>query len=125
MWQGLVAGEDGDCIDGFCEKRSGATPVSELPVPEAEPSNNADEKCERSNNANAKVSEEEEGGGTRGAGTEIALEKTAVKEAVPLQPVEDRGRADGHTGAGGQTERSCSPWRTRFSDRNRVPSVCS
>lgn len=114
MWQGLVAAGGGDCIGGVYEKRSSTAPLSDLPLPKAEPSNNADEKRERSNNANAKVrEEEEEGRGTSGAGTEIALEKTAVKEAVPLQPVKDHGRADVHKKfimSIGEVHKGCIPW---------------
>ncbi|GAB0182452.1 epimerase family protein SDR39U1 [Grus japonensis] len=56
-------------------------------------------RCERNNSADTKVSEEEGGGGASGAGAEIplqALEKTMVRQAVPLQPMEVHGGADIH-----------------------------
>ncbi|GAB0182230.1 hypothetical protein GRJ2_000688300 [Grus japonensis] len=66
------------------------------------------------NSADTKVSEEEEAGGAPGARAEILLqpvEKTMVRQAVPLQPVEDDGGAEippaarggPHAGAGGGT----------------------
>ncbi|GAB0181320.1 hypothetical protein GRJ2_000597300 [Grus japonensis] len=48
--------------------------------------------CERNNSSDTKVSEEERGGGVPGTGAEIPLqptEKTMMKQAVPLQPMED------------------------------------
>ncbi|GAB0186125.1 mitochondrial enolase superfamily member 1 [Grus japonensis] len=54
---------------------------------------------ERNNSADTKVSEEGGGGGAPGAGAEIPLqpmEKTMVKQAVPLQPMEVNGGADIH-----------------------------
>ncbi|GAB0183221.1 hypothetical protein GRJ2_000787400 [Grus japonensis] len=56
--------------------------------------------CERNNSADTKVSEE--GGGQGGPGTraEIPLqepiERTLVRQAVPLQPMEVHGGADIH-----------------------------
>jgi len=54
--------------------------------------------CERNNSADTNVSEEGEGGGaSRGAGAEIPLqpmEKTVVRQPVPLQPMEVHGGAD-------------------------------
>ncbi|GAB0207086.1 hypothetical protein GRJ2_003174200 [Grus japonensis] len=55
--------------------------------------------CERNNSADTKVSEEGRGGGAPGIGGEIPLqpmEKTMVRQAVPLQPLEDDGGADIH-----------------------------
>ncbi|GAB0190217.1 acid sphingomyelinase-like phosphodiesterase 3b [Grus japonensis] len=55
--------------------------------------------CERNNSTDTKVSEEGGGGGAPGAGTEIPLqpvEKTMVKQAVPLQPMEVHSGADIH-----------------------------
>ncbi|GAB0182143.1 acid sphingomyelinase-like phosphodiesterase 3b [Grus japonensis] len=49
-------------------------------------------RCERNNAADTKVSEEGGGGGAPGARAEIPLqplEKTMVRKAVPLQPVEE------------------------------------
>ncbi|GAB0183796.1 acid sphingomyelinase-like phosphodiesterase 3b [Grus japonensis] len=72
-------------------------------------------RCERNNSADTKVSEEGGGGGAPGSGAEIPLqplEKTMVRQAVPLQPVDVDGGADihspaahggPHTGAGGCT----------------------
>ena len=48
--------------------------------------------CERNNSADTKVSGEGQGGGATGAGAEIPLqpmEKTMVRQAEPLQPMED------------------------------------
>ncbi|GAB0184750.1 AN1-type zinc finger protein 5-like [Grus japonensis] len=56
-------------------------------------------RCERNNSADTQVSEEGGGGRAPGAGAEIPLqpmEKTMVKQAVPLQPMEDDGGADIH-----------------------------
>ncbi|KAK4810824.1 hypothetical protein QYF61_008796 [Mycteria americana] len=55
--------------------------------------------CERNNSADTKVSEEGGGGGGPGARAEIPLqpvEKTMVRQAVPLQPMEVHGGADIH-----------------------------
>jgi len=55
--------------------------------------------CERNNSADTKVSEEGEGGDAPGTGTEIPLqpmEKTIVRQAVPLQPMEVHGGAHIH-----------------------------
>ncbi|GAB0182867.1 hypothetical protein GRJ2_000752000 [Grus japonensis] len=55
--------------------------------------------CERNNSADTKVSEERGGGGAPGAGAEIPLqpvEKTMVRQAVALQPMEDDGGTDIH-----------------------------
>ncbi|GAB0187378.1 hypothetical protein GRJ2_001203100 [Grus japonensis] len=52
---------------------------------------------ERNNSADTKVSADGGGGGAPGAGAEIPLqplEKTMVRQAVPLQPMEDDGGAD-------------------------------
>jgi len=54
---------------------------------------------EQNNAADTKVSEEGEGGGAPGAGAEIPLqptEKTMVRQAVSLQPMEAHGGADIH-----------------------------
>ncbi|GAB0180785.1 acid sphingomyelinase-like phosphodiesterase 3b [Grus japonensis] len=56
-------------------------------------------RCERNNSADKKVSEEEEAGGAPDTRAEIPLqpvEKTMVRQAVPLQPMEDDGGADIH-----------------------------
>ncbi|GAB0179801.1 epimerase family protein SDR39U1 [Grus japonensis] len=56
-------------------------------------------RCERNNSADTQVSEEGGGGGAPGTGAEIPLqpvEKTMVKQAVPLQPMEDDGGEDIH-----------------------------
>ncbi|GAB0183170.1 acid sphingomyelinase-like phosphodiesterase 3b [Grus japonensis] len=56
-------------------------------------------RCERNNSADTKVSEEGRGGGAPGAGAEIPLqpmEKTMVRQAGPLQPMEVNGGADIH-----------------------------
>ncbi|GAB0183081.1 acid sphingomyelinase-like phosphodiesterase 3b [Grus japonensis] len=57
-------------------------------------------RCERNNSADTKVSEEGGAGGGPGTGAEIPLqqpmEKTMVRQAVPLQPMEDDGGADIH-----------------------------
>ncbi|GAB0180870.1 hypothetical protein GRJ2_000552300 [Grus japonensis] len=56
-------------------------------------------RCERNNSADTKVSEEGGRGGAAGARAEIPLqfmEKTMVRQAVPLQPMEDDGGADIH-----------------------------
>ncbi|GAB0177027.1 hypothetical protein GRJ2_000167900 [Grus japonensis] len=48
-------------------------------------------RCEKNNSADTKVSEEGGGGDAPGAGAEIPLqpvEKTMVRQAVPLQPME-------------------------------------
>ncbi|GAB0183553.1 acid sphingomyelinase-like phosphodiesterase 3b [Grus japonensis] len=48
--------------------------------------------CERNNSADTKVSAEGGTGGAPGAGTEIPLQpmvKAMVKQAVPLQPMEE------------------------------------
>ena len=48
--------------------------------------------CERNNSADTEVGEEGGGGGAPGARAEIPLQpmvKTMVRQAVPLQPVED------------------------------------
>ncbi|GAB0182113.1 RIMS-binding protein 3A-like [Grus japonensis] len=53
----------------------------------------------RNNSTDIKVSEKGRGGGARGTEAEIPLqpmEKTMVKQAVPLQPMEDDGGADIH-----------------------------
>ncbi|GAB0202867.1 hypothetical protein GRJ2_002752300 [Grus japonensis] len=55
--------------------------------------------CERNNSADTKVSEEGEGEGVPGIEAEVPLqplEKTMVRQAVPLQPMEDDGGADIH-----------------------------
>ncbi|GAB0183808.1 AN1-type zinc finger protein 5-like [Grus japonensis] len=55
--------------------------------------------CERNNSADTQVSEEGGGGGAPGTGAEIPLqplEKTMVRQAVPLQPVDVDGGADIH-----------------------------
>ncbi|GAB0181314.1 hypothetical protein GRJ2_000596700 [Grus japonensis] len=55
-------------------------------------------RCERNNSADTKVSAEG-GGGAPGARAEIPLqpvEKTTVRQAVPLQPMEVHGGADIH-----------------------------
>ncbi|GAB0186167.1 mitochondrial enolase superfamily member 1 [Grus japonensis] len=56
-------------------------------------------RFERNNSAGTKVSEEGGGGGAPGAGAEIPLqpvEKTMVRQAVPLQPIEVNTGADIH-----------------------------
>ncbi|GAB0202756.1 hypothetical protein GRJ2_002741200 [Grus japonensis] len=65
-----------------------AVSKTDLPLAKAEPISNGDTKVT-----------EEGGGGAPGAGAEIPLqpvEKTTVKQAVPLQPIEDDGEADIH-----------------------------
>ena len=55
--------------------------------------------CESNNSADIKASEEEEGGGAPGTEAEIPLqlmEKTVVRQAVSLQPMEVQGGADIH-----------------------------
>ncbi|GAB0195124.1 hypothetical protein GRJ2_001977700 [Grus japonensis] len=62
--------------------------------------------CERNNSADTKGSAEGGGGDAPGTGAEIPLqpmEKTMVRQAVPLQPMEDDGGAQIST---------CSLWRT-------------
>ena len=52
--------------------------------------------CERNNSSDTKVSEEGAGGGAPGTKSEFPLqpmEKTMVRQAVPLQPVEVHGGA--------------------------------
>jgi len=54
---------------------------------------------ERNNSADTKVSEEGGGGGAPGSGADIPLqpvERTVVRQAVPLQPMEVHGGADLH-----------------------------
>ncbi|GAB0177095.1 epimerase family protein SDR39U1 [Grus japonensis] len=56
-------------------------------------------RCERNNSADTKVSADGGAGGAPGAGAEIPLqpmEKTMVKQAVPLQPMEDDGEQRFH-----------------------------
>ncbi|GAB0181865.1 acid sphingomyelinase-like phosphodiesterase 3b [Grus japonensis] len=56
-------------------------------------------RCERNNFADTQVSAEGGAGGAPGAGAEIPLqpmEKTMVRQAVPLQPMEVDGGADVH-----------------------------
>ncbi|GAB0181367.1 epimerase family protein SDR39U1 [Grus japonensis] len=77
-------------------------------------------KCERNNSADTKVGAEGGGGGAQGTRAEIPLqpmEKTMVRQAVPLQPKEVHGGADIHLQP---TEdptseqapgRTCGPWR--------------
>ncbi|GAB0182854.1 acid sphingomyelinase-like phosphodiesterase 3b [Grus japonensis] len=71
-------------------------------------------RCERNNSADTKVSEGGGGGGAPGARAEIPLqpvEKTMVRQAVPLQPMEDNDGTEippaahgrPHTRAGGCT----------------------
>ncbi|GAB0175634.1 hypothetical protein GRJ2_000028600 [Grus japonensis] len=78
-------------------------------------------RCERNNSADTKVSEEGGAGGAPGAGAEIPLqplEKTMVRQAVPLQPMEDDGGAEippaahggPHTRAGGCLKEAVTPW---------------
>ncbi|GAB0186401.1 hypothetical protein GRJ2_001105400 [Grus japonensis] len=55
--------------------------------------------CERNNSADTNVSEEGGAGGAPGTGAEIPLqpmEKTMVRQAVPLQPMEVNDGADIH-----------------------------
>ena len=55
--------------------------------------------CERNNSAGTEVSEEVGGGGAPGTRAEIPVrrvEKTMVRQAVPLQPMEVNGGADIH-----------------------------
>jgi len=56
-------------------------------------------RCERNNSADTKVSDKGGGGGPTGTGAEIPLqpvEKTLVRQAMPLQPMEVCGGADIH-----------------------------
>ncbi|GAB0180448.1 AN1-type zinc finger protein 5-like [Grus japonensis] len=56
-------------------------------------------RCERNDSADTKASAEGGAGGAPGSGAEIPLqpmEKTMVRQAVPLQPMEDDGGADIH-----------------------------
>ncbi|GAB0184861.1 hypothetical protein GRJ2_000951400 [Grus japonensis] len=56
-------------------------------------------RCESNNSADIKISAEGGRGGAPGAGAEIPLqpvEKTMVRQAVPLQPMEVHGGADIH-----------------------------
>ncbi|GAB0193217.1 epimerase family protein SDR39U1 [Grus japonensis] len=77
--------------------------------------------CERNNSADTKVSTEGGAGGAPGAGAEIPLqpvEKTMVRQAVPLQPMEDDGGAEippaarggPHARAGGCPKEAVTPW---------------
>jgi len=55
--------------------------------------------CDSNNSADTRVREEGGGGGAPGAAAEIPLqpmEKTMVRKAVPLQPMEAHGGADPH-----------------------------
>ena len=55
--------------------------------------------CERNNSADIKVSEKAEGGEAPGTAAEIPLqtvEKTMVRQAVPLQPTEVHSGGDIH-----------------------------
>jgi len=51
---------------------------------------------EKNNPADTEVSEEGEGGGAPGTRAERPVEKTMVRQAVPLQPGEVRSGADFH-----------------------------
>ncbi|GAB0181680.1 EH domain-containing protein 4 [Grus japonensis] len=79
-------------------------------------------RCERNSPADTKVSAEGGGGGTPGTRAEIPLqpmEKTMVRQAVSLQPMEDDGGAEippvarggPHTGAGGCPKEAVTPWK--------------
>jgi len=55
--------------------------------------------CERNNSANTTVSEEGGAGGAPGVGAEIPLqpmEKTTVRQAVPMQPMDVHRGTDTH-----------------------------
>jgi len=55
--------------------------------------------CERNNSAGTKVCEEQGGGGASDTGVVVplqSLEKTMVRQAEPLQPMEVHGGADIH-----------------------------
>ncbi|GAB0207045.1 epimerase family protein SDR39U1 [Grus japonensis] len=81
------------------------------------------EKCERNNHADTKVSEEGGGGGGPGARAEIPLQpmvKTIVRQVVPLQPMEVHSGADIHPAAHGGPHKGAgvcalkeavTPWR--------------
>ncbi|GAB0180481.1 hypothetical protein GRJ2_000513400 [Grus japonensis] len=81
-------------------------------------------RCERNNPADTKVSAEGGAGGAPGAGAEIPLqplEKTMVRQAVPLQPTEVHGGAEipaaahggPHAGAGGCPKEAVTLWEAR------------
>ncbi|GAB0180072.1 cAMP-dependent protein kinase inhibitor alpha [Grus japonensis] len=66
--------------------------------------------CERNNSADTQVTEEGGAGGAPGTGAEIPLqplEKTMVRQAVPLQPMEVHG------GTGGCLKEAATPWEAR------------
>ena len=79
-------------------------------------------RCERNNAADTQVSEEGGGGGAPDTRAEILLqpvEKTMVRQAVPLQPMEDDGGAEippaaqggPHARAGGCLKEAVAPWK--------------
>ena len=64
------------------------------PLAKAEPISDTHQRycCETNNSADPQVTEEGGGGGAPGTGAEIPLQpvgKTMVRQAVPLQPMED------------------------------------
>ncbi|GAB0186353.1 acid sphingomyelinase-like phosphodiesterase 3b [Grus japonensis] len=64
----------------------------------------AREKSEKNNSADTKISAEGGAGGSPGTGAEIPLQrldKTVVRQAVPLQPMEVNDGADIDAGTGG------------------------
>ncbi|GAB0195028.1 acid sphingomyelinase-like phosphodiesterase 3b [Grus japonensis] len=85
---------DGGSTSGITELRRGEKTHQEQLQPER-----GVKICGRNNSADTKVSAEGGGGGAPGTGAEIPLqplEKTMVRQAVPLQPMEDGGGADIH-----------------------------
>ncbi|GAB0192075.1 acid sphingomyelinase-like phosphodiesterase 3b [Grus japonensis] len=81
---------DGGSASGITELRRGRKPLQLQPE-------RGVRIHERNNSADTKVSEGGGGEGAPGAGAEIPLqpvEMTMVRQAVPLQPMEDDGGAD-------------------------------
>ncbi|GAB0189017.1 epimerase family protein SDR39U1 [Grus japonensis] len=85
---------DGGSASGITELRRGEKTAQEKLQPDR-----GVRICKRNDSADTKVSEEGGGGGAPGARAEIPLqpmEKTMVRQAVPLQLMEVHGRADIH-----------------------------
>ncbi|GAB0176471.1 hypothetical protein GRJ2_000112300 [Grus japonensis] len=84
---------DGGSTSGVTELRRGKKHQEQLQTERGV------RRCERNNPADTKVSEEGGRGGAPGTKAEIPLqpiEKTMVRQAVPLQPMEVNGGADIH-----------------------------